>query len=126
MFEGSKILGFWKTVSPLFKSGTYIDEEHPEAAGIPLGGLRKRLESVNGKKGSPVVVSTPQPQEQQQNQHNHADGHHGDVPLLPMASVAQFPPPQVSVLTSLPDVANDAAMTTHKQKSSETLAKGIG
>lgn len=76
------------------------------------GGARARCK-VHGRERSPVAVRAPQPEQQQQDEHGHAHGHRGDLPLPALARVAQFPF-QVSVLTSLPDVAKNTAVTTHQ------------
>lgn len=78
--------------------------------------------SDNGKKGSPVVMGPTQPQDQHQDQCHHAGGRHRDVPLPPVAGVAQLPP-QVSVLAAVPDEAYGAPVTTHRQGQPAALAQ---
>lgn len=118
MFQTTGILPyplFYFTIIPFFffffkcRKGVEVPLKE---AGSPWAGSER-----GWKKASPVAVRAPQPQEQQQDEHQDADGPHRQAPLPPVASVAQFPPFQVSVLTSLPDVANNTAVTTHKQRS---------
>lgn len=120
MLQSSEILShffFSFTVIPPFKQMQQVCRKSSSGEGRrSLGRCQREAESANGKTRPPVAVGAPQPQQQQQDEPHHADSHHGDLPLPPLASVAQFPR-QVSVLTSLPDVAKDTAVTTHKQRS---------
>lgn len=94
---------------PAFKCGILLKFISRKQA-FPGTGSEKRASGHKEKKGLPVVVKPPDPQEEQQDYRDHTDSHHSDVALLPLAGVAQLPPSQVSVLTSLPNIANDTAV----------------
>lgn len=107
------------TVTPLWKSREGADAPGKEP-GVPGRGSGEA--EAPTERRSPAVVRAPQSQQQQQDEQHHAHGHHGDVPLPPEPRVAQLPPLQVSVLTPLPDEADNTAVTTHKQRSDKNAS----